>query len=230
MLMKRTVILVALFGGLFAAALPKALTAPTPSDIPIKWELKFEHQTPRPIRVTLPGEKRPKTFWYMLYTVTNQTRDDNTGRGTDRDFIPEFTIYTDTGQTIQANRRVSSVVFEAIKKQHNNPLLKNHIAITGKILFGRDNARDGAAIWPDFDAKAGSFDIFVGGLSGETAVLKLPHPITVTETGAFGKEQTVTKDKMTLTKMLQLNYSVPGEAGSRIHTKATFSFKRWVMR
>lgn len=228
--MKRTITVTVLSAALLAAAAPHAMTAPEPFEVAIKWELEFEYEAPLPIQVTLPGEKKPRVFWYMLYTVTNRTRDDETGRGTDRDFIPGFVVYTETGQATNANWRVSSTVFQAVKKRHNRPLLKNHANITGKILFGKDNAKDGAIIWADFDPDAGSFDVFISGLSGETAELKLPAPITVTEIDAFGKAKTVKTDKIVLSKTLQLNYTVKGQAEDRIFTTATFNYKRWVMR
>lgn len=228
--MKKILAIVATFVvvGIIGAQL--AITAPEPSAIPIKWELDFEYQVPQPIEVIIPGESKPKLFWYMLYKVTNRTVDQMTGRGTEQDFIPEFVMYTETGQMLYSGQRISSAVFDAIKQRHNNPLLQNQADITGRILFGEDNAKDGVAIWPDFDPKAGSFEVFVSGLSGETAEVKLPRPITVTETDAFGESRTVTKDKVILSKTLQASFTVQGETQSRMYTKAKARGKKWVLR
>jgi len=204
--------------------------APKPHEAPIAWELKFDYEAPRPIKVFLPRRTKPVTYWYMLYSVTNLTRDPVTGQGKDRDFRPVFIMYTDTGKSVTSNRRVFTAAFDAIKKRHNNPLLKNHAQIIGKLLYGRDNARDGVAIWPDFDPKAGGFDIFVGGLSGETAEITLPRPVAVTELDANGIEKTSLKYKVILHKALQLNYTVKGETNVRIYSKAKFNFKKWVLR
>lgn len=228
--MKKSFMVLAAATVLGFAWMQTAIAAPQPFDVPVKWELQFDFQAPRAIQVVLPGETQPKTFWYMLYTVTNQSVDIQTGRGTEQDFIPEFVLYTDTGKVSYSGKKVSSAVFDEIKKRYNNPLLQNRTNITGKILFGRDNAKDGVAIWPDFDPKSGAFDIFVGGLSGETSELKLPKPITVTEIDAFGKKQTVTKDKIILSKMLKLNFTVKGEAAARIVTPAKLKSKQWVIR
>ena len=227
--MKRIVVLTVLLASL-GAIVPQAITAPRPFDVPSTWELEFDFRAPQPITVTLPGQAKPSTFWYMLYSVTNLTRDFETGRGTDQDFIPEFTMYTDIGQASVSNRRLLAGVFDAIKKRHNSPLLKDHTAIIGKLLYGRDNAKDGVAIWSDFDDKTGSIDVFVGGLSGETVELKLPRTITVTEMDAHGEEKTEDKDKVILHKSLQLNFSVKGETGSRKYTTTKLVSRNWVLR
>jgi len=228
--MKRILVATGLVTGLLVAALPPAMTAPKPFEAPVSWELKFEYEAPQPIKVLLPKQKKPKTYWYMLYSVTNLTRDPATGRGADQGFIPEFTMYTDTGKSIIANRQPRSAIVSAIRKRHNLPLLKSHIQIMGKLLYGRDNAKKGVAIWPDFDPAAGSFDIFVGGLSGETAEITLPRPITVIETDANGVAKAVIKNKVILHKAMQLNYTVKGETEVRIYSKAKFNFKKWVLR
>ncbi len=227
--MKRILVCTALLIGM-TAILPQAMTAPEPYEVPTTWELKFTSQAPMPITVMLPGRKTPTTFWYMLYTVTNMTRNPQTGQGTDQDLIPEFIMYTDLGESFVANRRLPSGVYNAIKKRHNNPLLKGHTDIIGKILYGRDNAKDGVAIWPDFDYKTGTFDVFVGGLSGETAELKLPRPIIVTEADANGIETKVEKTKIILHKSLRLSYSVKGQTTSRTYSTTKLTGKKWVLR
>ena len=227
--MKRILVSTALLIGLFAI-LPQAMTAPEPFEVPTTWELTFVFDPTQPITITLPGRKKSSTFWYMLYSVTNLTRNLETGRGADQNFIPEFILYTDTGETVVSNRRLPNGVFAAIQKRHNNPLLKDHTQIIGKLLHGKDNAKDGVAIWPDFDAKAGSLDVFVGGLSGETAELKLPRPVTITETDAHGIEKTEVMYKIILHKSLQLGFSIKGETGNRTYAKAKPTGKKWVLR
>ncbi|MDP6637351.1 MAG: hypothetical protein QGG42_20835 [Phycisphaerae bacterium] len=227
--MKRILVATALLAGM-VVVLPQAMTAPEPYEVPTTWELKIDFQAPQPITVTLPGQKKPTTFWYMLYTVSNLSRDPETGRGADQDFIPEFIMYTNTGQSAVANRRQPAGVFTAIKKRHNNPLLKRHTNIIGKLLYGRDNAKDGVAIWPDFADKTGSIDVFVGGLSGETAELTLPRPVTVTETDVNGIEKTDVKYKVILHKSLRLNFTVKGTTGTRAYSTTKLKSKKWVLR
>jgi hypothetical protein len=227
--MKRILVCAALLIGL-ASLLPQAMTAPEPYEVPTTWELKFESQTPMPITVMLPGKKTPTTFWYMLYTVTNMTRDPDTRLGADQDFIPEFVLYTDTGKASMANRRLPHGVYNAIKKRHNNPLLKGHTDIMGKILYGRDNAKDGVAIWPDIGYKTSKIDVFVGGLSGETAELKLPKPVTVKEADANGIVTEVKKDKVILHKSLRLGFTIKGQTGTTAYSRAKPAGKKWVLR
>lgn len=200
-----------------------AFTAPKPSELPTSWQLEVKLGHPRLVELTLPGYDTAQRFWFMTYTVTNST-------GADRIFIPEFVLYTDTGQILRGGQRVPTAAFNAIKKLLNNPLLKDTTAVTGKLLQGADNAKDSVAIWREFDPKAGGFDIFFGGLSGETTEVKLPAKIQVTEIDSRGKEVKVTKDHIILSKTMQLGYSISGEAAARIYTNPEFISKRWVMR
>lgn len=196
---------------------------PTPGMAPTSWELEFKHEALQSIRVVPPGETQPQTFWYLLWTVTNRS-------GADQLFVPDFILYTDTGQILRAGMGVPRAVFTAIKKRHNNPLLNNLADITGRILQGSDNAKDGVAIWTDYDPAARDFDIFVGGLSGERARVKLPAPITVEEKGDDGKLHEVVKHEVVLAKTLRLAYRLLGEAESRLGKEPTLTETEWVMR
>jgi hypothetical protein len=221
--MKRIMLLFVLAALILVVSSPSS-TAPEPAEIPTAWELDFRHDPPRPILLQVPGKARPQLFWYMRYTVTNNT-------GEDRIFVPDFTLYTDTGQKLKAGQTgVPLTAFDQIKRVLNAPLLKSTDDMTGKILQGADNAKDGVAIWPDFDPKAGVIDVFVGGLSGERAVVKLPTPIEVMETDAMGNRQKVTKTEVILSKALHLRYAVPGEAAARRLTKIKLLKEGAVMR
>lgn len=205
-------------------------TYPKPLEVPAKWELEIEVQIPRPIRVRMPGGTERKTFWYVLYTVTNHTKDPDSGRPTEQLFAPNFFLYTKTGQLLRAGSKVPTFVYEAIKKRHNNPHLKDVAAITGKLLYGEDNAKDGVAMWQDFDPKAGSIDIFIVGLSGETKDIILPSPVTVSRVNSRGKKITKKTNKIILSKTLRLNYMVPGEKRARLHTPVKLVRKQWILR
>lgn len=198
-------------------------SAPNPSPVPIRWELEMQIRPIRAIEVALPGYDRPQLFWFIRYTVTNDT-------GQDVIFVPDFVMYTDTGQIIHAGQKVPTAVFKSIKKLYNEPLLKDMTDVTGKLLQGEDNAKEGVAIWHNFDPKAGGFDIFIGGLSGESAEVDLPKPIKVVELDAVGNEVVVNKSKAILTKTLDLQYGVPGEAAARGQTTPKLLKKQWVMR
>jgi hypothetical protein len=191
--------------------------------VPESWQLDIEYEAPRMIELNLPGFSGTQRFWYMIYTVSNPTDED-------RIFIPEFVLYTESGELHRAGQHVPRSAFERIKQLYNNPLLKNQTAMTGKLLQGEDNAKTGIAIWRDFDPKAGAFDIFIGGLSGETEVVELPVPIRMTEVDIRGNVQEVTRDEIVLARTLRLRYNVPGEAAGRGRVVPRLTRREWVMR
>ena len=209
-----------------SAANPSTNPSTKPADIPTKWELTFTCGTPKPISVLLPGQKEPNTFWYVEYTVINETNDEQI-------FVPEFILYTDTGQILRAGQNVPNAVFNTIKSEIvlNEPLLMDTAAISKMpFLRGIDHARKGVMIFTDIDPSAGSFDIFVGGLSGETVHIRPPTPVETVTTDREGKQHVVMKDEIILAKTLKLHYLLPGEASARSKTTPTLESKTWVMR
>ena len=108
--------------------------------------------------------------------------------------------------------------------------MKDNTSMTGKLLQGQDNAKDGIVIWADFDPKAGAVDVFFGGLSGETVEIKLPKSVTLKETDVKGKIRTFVTDTITLSKTLKLSYSIPGQAAARLHAPVKLISSTWVMR
>jgi hypothetical protein len=197
------------------------VTAPEPNEAPMTWEFDIRYETPQPIMVQAPGEDRPRRFWYFLYTVTNRS-------GEDREFAPEIALYTNTGQVISAGQGVNPVVYQTVKQIINDPLLTDTLGITGKMLQGEDNARTAVAIFHDFDPKAASFTIFFGGLSGETAMVRLPTPITLPDPLEEGKN--IETSTVMLSKTLALTYNVGAEARERTKAEIRLVDKTWVMR
>jgi hypothetical protein len=210
---------------LVALACGIAYTAPKPSDIPTSWQLDFTiDKAPRPIRLEVPGQKGMATFWYLEYTVTNKTDDEQL-------FVPEFVLYADTGQILRAGQGVPGMVFLEIKKQLNDPLLLDQADISARpLLRGANNARQGVMIFQDIDEKAGAFDIFVGGLSGETLAIFPPNPVPKVVYDKDNKKQVVMVDKIVLRKTLQLHYALPGAASARNTTPVQLQQKTWIMR
>ena len=200
-----------------------ATAAPEPMVIPTEWELDIRYEAPQPIRVKIPGENRVETFWYVLYTVTNHT-------GSDRVFVPQITLFTDTGQILLGSEGIYPSIFAAIKERHNNPYLEDLARISGRILQGEDNARDGVAIFRDFDEAARTVDVFIGGLSGETVVLDLPGEVDVAVTDIRGRTTRQRKGRIVLHKTLQLTYEIPGVAEARLATPMRRVTQAWVMR
>ena len=153
---------------LLVGSLAPAWGYPEPARVSPSWSIDFEWQTPRAIAIEdVDGSTR--WFWYMSYKVTNNT-------GSDRLFIPDFTIATDTGRIITAGLNVPASLFPKIKQELRNDLLESPVQVVGQLLQGEDFARESVAIWPAFEADARQMSIFVSGLSGETA--EILHPLT----------------------------------------------------
>jgi hypothetical protein len=191
-----------------------AFTAPEPSivDKPGDWTLNARYEQPR--QIVLDGTPN-KRFWYIILTLTNKS-------GKDVAFYPECTLVTDTLATVPAEKGVSAVLFDRLKIRHNSkyPLLELLENAGNKILQGADNAKDIVIIWPDFDPKAKSVDIFIAGLSNQTVAVD--HP---TKKDADGQPV-----KIFLRKTLQLTYAISGDPAFRSEQKLKFVEKRWVMR
>jgi len=181
------------------------------------WLIHLElHGEPQKINVALPGETQPRTYWYLLYTVTNNT-------GAEVNFYPKFELFTDTFKLYRAGKDIRRVVFAAIKKRYATtiPLLERQQDITGKLLIGDDNARDSVAIFEDFDPKARSVKLFMSGLSNEIARIKSPLK------GAQDAEEPA---ETILRRTLLLNYKVPGDDLNPHERVILYQDRSWVLR
>ncbi len=200
--------------GLFSAATFHANAYPKPAKVPTEWELKFRYDEPRRIIVEVPGEKVPKAFWYLTYSVTNLT-------DTQQQFLPTFELVTKTGKLIRSDKNLPNAVFEAVKKAAGVNFIEHPVKIAGPLLTGADQAKDGVAIWEEPEPELGSFTVFVGGLSGES--IQLTDDAGKVLTGAEGKP-------IVLFKTMQIDYTVSGDellAGTDPINKTRMS---WVMR
>src|SRR4051794_18437486 len=72
-------------------------SAPQPSAVPVTWELNIKHGPIERLQMTRDGKET--NYWYMRYTVTNNT-------GKDILFTPDFELMTDTGQVQKAYKDV----------------------------------------------------------------------------------------------------------------------------
>jgi hypothetical protein len=201
------VVSAAIAGAAIAVLDRPILAAPEPSLTPMSWELTFKHKDLERLIMTVDGKE--KTYWYMLYTVVNNTKQDVL-------FTPSFEITGDSGAVSVAFKDVSNDVFKKIKELYKNPLLQSPTDIYGKLLQGEDNAKDGVIIFSDVDTtESRNFKLFVSGLSGETAAVENPlthapadHP---------------------LHKTLELDYDIPGEAIG-IAPRSLLRATKWVMK
>jgi hypothetical protein len=204
-------LLLALF--LLQAPAGTQLPYPTPSLVPVSWELRFDYNPPRRIVVDLPAQG-PQAFWYMTYTVTNETDSEQV-------FLPNFEMLTNDGRVIRSDRSVPKAVFDAIMAREKIRFLEPHHQIGGELRLGEDEARDGVAIWREPNPRMGSFSIFVAGLSGETENLRDENGVLRRDPGG---------QPIMLRKSLQLNYFIRGDEVHPGEDEVNESPSAWVMR
>jgi len=205
--------------GTILAGLVASLCAAAPRPAVVQrsghWTLETRYEHPQ--QIVLPwGSNGETRFWYMIVTVTNRT-------GQDVEFYPKCDLMTDTFQIVPAGRNVAPAVFEAIKQRHQGryPLLEVLSTAGSRVLQGEDNAKDIAIIWPDFDTQALGFQVFISGLSNETAVV--PHPVAVDQ--ASGRPVPIY-----LRKTLDLTYALRGDPALRSSVEVVYKGHDWVMR
>ena len=197
-----------------AGEAPGAGTYPVPSIYPKAFQFKFEHGLPTRIVVDLHDGQSPHAFWYLVYTVTNDSDQEQA-------FLPVLELYTKDGQAFRSDDHVKPAVFHAVAKREKNDLLESQYGIGGELRLGPDQARDGVAIWPEPSAEMGSFSIYVSGLSGEYAFLKDAAGSDVK--GPDG-------NPVILRKSLQLNYLIRGDEVYPGEDAVNENAESWVMR
>ncbi len=218
-----------------------------PSPIPVSWELNFK-ATP-PMRITVDTGKGGTTYWYVLYTVTNNTHQDV-------DFHPaivrvneiESDLTADQAKTNPAKASrittddaivgIHPKVFAAIKKRYANthPFLTSPVEAIGRLLQGRDNARTSVAIFRDPDPRVSKFTIYVSGLSGETKAIPNPKydPKRAAQKKAGDNNPGGTPDDnpefFVLRKTLAMPFTLPGDMKTRRSATPKPGPISWVMR
>ncbi len=196
-----------------------ASAAPTPSVAPRNWQLDFDFEDLKRIDIVLPGDKAPTTFWYILYTVTNNS-------GKDVEFYPSFELVTSSLQVVAGGDNISPSVYDAISAQHRklHPFFRNPTQVVGPLLQGPDNALTSAAVFRNFDLAANEVKVYVGGLSGE--IVSVPNP-------AFDGQKPESAQNMRffpLRKSLVIPYDIPGDERTRQKAPPIRKKVDWVMR
>jgi len=223
------VVMVGLLGVLSGSGL---IAAPVPSPVPKSWQLNFDFVDPQTITVRLPGRDKPQTFWYILYTVTNNS-------GQEVQFFPKFELVTNTMQVLPGDPGVHPMVFEAVRARHRptHPLLVEPVKVMGRLLQGPDNAKSSVVIWPQFDIAANQFTVYVAGLSGESVLLPNPsyhpdQPEYDVKTLGDGTEVRlpVNLKFFTLRKTLAVRYILPGDEQTRVSARVGRLEMQWIMR
>jgi hypothetical protein len=204
------IVLLLLTAGLAVSYLPSTVRAaepyPKPSVYPKSWELDFQHGKPTRIVVQPQGSSVPVAYWYMTYTVTNNSNAEQL-------FLPTFDMALEDGRVVRDDVKIPKIVFDAIKKREGAKFLETAALIGGQLRLGPDQAKDGVAIWPEPMLRMGRFSIFVTGLSGENATVKGPDD----------------KDVI-LRKTLQLNYLIRGDEVYPGEDEVNDDSQEWVMR
>jgi len=205
---------------------------PSPSPLPVAWELRFDYLEPRRIEVRFSGATRPEVYWYMVYTVTNAS-------GRTQRFFPTFQLVTDDLRVIETDMGINKAVFDAIRERHaaTHAEMVHPTKAIGELLAGEDYARESVAIWRATDVNVNNFRIFVAGLSGEARVAPNPtydpeKPETAPVRGADGvaREETVNPKYFTLRKTLEIAYTLSGSEQTRALATPQRLYSRWIMR
>jgi len=205
---------------LFPTARP-AGAYPKPSVSKVSWELDFQHGIASRITVQTPGASAPKAYWYVPFTVTNNTNDE-------QQFLPVFEMVDDRGNVHRSDQNIPTQVFDAIKKREGKRLMEPLDKVTGRLLVGPDQAKDSVAIWEEPLERMGSFSVFVTGLSGEAVWYKDGK-----ETPLSKADWTKTKPDQAgaiLRKTLQIDFQVPGDEHYQGQDKVLQKNETWVMR
>ena len=176
---------------------------PKPSAVPQRWELDFSAGPLRLYTDPLDGD----AYWYFTYTVIN-----NTGR--DQLWVPSFDLFTDAGEIIPGGDQVPARITSAIRAMLGNELLETQREALGDILQGEEHAIDGLIVWPLKDQDVNILELFIAGVSGETA--RVVHPRT-------GEE-------VILRKSIHRRYLVRGNAIRRGSEPVELVKERWILR
>jgi hypothetical protein len=200
------------------AAVPCS-AAPEPSAGSKSWQLDFRFRDPERITVRLPGDDADTTFWYVLFTVVNNT-------GEDVSFFPSADLVTDTLQVVRAGDDISPSVYEAIAARHAKefPFFASPAKITGPLLQGEDNHRTSALVFRTFDPSASKFTLYVGGLSGE--ITRVINP-------GFDEKEPESESNaryFVLRRTLAVSYDLPGDVSTRGVAAPVRRHREWVMR
>lgn len=219
---RRTLALTPIFAATVAASLLLPLSAaragkhPEPSlyPLPNAWYLSFKHAMPKRIVVDVPGNRVPTAYWYLTYTVTNNS-------GKEVDFLPDFQLVGEDGKVRTSDQKIPLPVFAAIKQAEGNDLLLSAAAIAGPLHQGEEQAKDGVAIWQEPSLRMGEFSIYVGGLNSEF----------VAATDNDGKPIHDADGKpITLRKTLELDYVIWGDEVKPELDEVHARGEKWIMR
>lgn len=124
------------------------------------WVLDFAFKPLRMRTVEIPGRGRRQVH-YLYYRVVNRS-------GQPREFVPQFTVVTDTGKRHEEAVLPKAVELIQAREDPSIPLL-GAVDVAGILppstKDGVDDAVYGVAIWDNIDPNADRMSIYVRGLS-----------------------------------------------------------------
>lgn len=203
----RVLVLVLVAFGLAAVSVARP---PEPNPIPVRWQLDLDVGPLRVASVETPGQG-PMLYYYLTYTVTNNT---------DQDILlaPSFELATETGTNVVAGQGVPAVVTREILERLNNPLLNDQVGMIGVLRRGEAHARDGLVVWPVRDTQADKARVYMAGFSGETTRIEV-----------IDHESGNPRD-VVLRKTLMAIHEIPGHVGGRGNAPIERVESKWIMR
>jgi hypothetical protein len=238
MTLERNVFCAILTAGLTVTALA---WTPEPSPVPTSWELSLKPAMPERISVDTGGG--PVTYWYMIYTVVNNT-------GQDIDFHPEIARVSESEAELSAEQARSAGdraptiltepailglharVYGAIRDRHSKtyPFLVPPVDAMTRLRQGNDNALASVAVFHDLPAGISKFTIYVTGLSGERVSRPNPAYRSSPEADRKGQDEAGQPRFFVLRKTLAMPFTLPGDSTSRRIGQAALGRMTWVMR
>ena len=146
-----------------------------PRDKQTIWVLDFAFKPLRIRTVEIP-EKGRRQIHYLYYRVVNRT-------GQPREFVPQFTMLTDTGKRLEEAVLPKAVPIIQGREDQSIPLL-GAVEVSGMIPPSTkpaiNDAVFGVALWDTVDPKADRLSIYVRGLSDGYQDVKSPDGKAVT--------------------------------------------------
>lgn len=220
---------------MIVAASAAVWATPEPSPAPISWELKLEPTAPT--RILIDTDTGQRAYWYLLYTVTNNTPQDV-------DFHPEIVRVSEIASEVPEDQAqaladqaakltvepalvgVHPKIFEAIKNLHakTHPFLLEPVKAISRLRQGRDYSITSVAVFPELDPRVAKFTIYFSGLSGER--ISKPNPLFDGKKPVSEQNQPV----FVLRKTLAMPYTLPGDERTRKVVEPALGRMEWVMR
>jgi hypothetical protein len=162
-----------------------------------------------------------RAFYYLTYTVTNNTSRDL------RLFAPSWELMTGDGTITRSGRDVPGSVVAQLKAKVSSGDqvgdVVDQIEIIGPLMQGKENARRGLVVFAASSLRPTDLSVFAAGFSSETQEYIPPAPVA----REGGKE---TRDPVILRKSRMIRYFAPGDLTGRGDEPLSQVEATWVMR